>query len=297
MNAEPCRHAASDILGTDATRIMELEQSGPDIFRTCFVEQRAGDHLFGGQIVAQALAAANRTVEGRVCHSMHAYFLRAGVASRPVTLTVERIRDGARFSTRRIVATQNDRAIFDMECSFHAGGAGPQHQVAQLPDVPPPEALPNLVSLETLGEGMAGEVAIARRFPLLELRLVDHERFEQPDPSGRRQIWIRMPTAANSDDPAVHQQLLAYLSDFMFSGVVKLPHPIAFRLPRFAATSLDHAIWFHRAHRCEEWLLYDCDSHHAADGRAMARGLLLDRAGRLVATVMQEALFRALQDR
>lgn len=299
MGAGPPQPGEHEDLIRDAARIVDLEQLDHARFRSRFGERRHGDHLFGGQIIAQALAAAGMTVERRDCNSMHAYFLASGSASQPVTYDVERVREGTRFSIRRIVARQDDRELASIECSFHVGGEGLEHQPAKMPDVPPPECLPDLVILDSSddGDGLAGEIENARHYPLMQIRLVDHENHRQPEPSGRRQFWVRMPTAASIEDSAAHQQLLCYMSDYMFAGVAKLPHPAEHRLPRLATLSLDHAMWFHRGHLCSDWALYDCMSPYAGEGRGMAQGRLLDRDGRLIATVMQEALFKSLVKR
>lgn len=294
MAAQEPSAIAEAVPGADAIRLLEFVQVGPDRFCNRFSEIARNDHLFGGQVLAQALAAASRTVEGRRCHSMHAYFLRAGSARRRIAFEVERTRDGGRFSTRRVVASQGDRAIFHMECSFHDAEAGLAHQVATLPDVPPPESLADIAAMPVEGEmdGLGNIVVAARLFPLLQVRLVDHERMRTPDPSAHRQFWVRVPSAAGCDDPAIQQALLAYLSDFLFSGAALLPHPIQYRSPRLSVASLDHAMWFHHPPHCDDWLLYDCDGLQAGEGRGLTRGLLLDRAGRLIASVVQEALFR-----
>lgn len=282
----------------DAARIVELDDLGHDRFRSAFTERRAGDHLFGGQIVAQALAAAGKTVVGRTCNSLRTYFLSSGLASRPLTYDVERLRDGARSSVRRVIARQDDRNIASIDCSFFVGnGDGAlAHQVATMPNVPPPDTFVDMVTVTLTGDSdpLAGDIAVACRFPVLELRLIDHERLRRPDAQARRRLWVRITTAAGIDDPAVQRQLLTYLSDFMLGSVAKLPHPIEYRLPRIAATSLDHAIWFHNSHKCSDWLLYDCVSPYAGDGRALAEGKLFAQDGRLIATVVQETLFRSL---
>lgn len=299
MGANPPRPGGHTHLIRDAAQVVDLERIDHGRFRSRFSERRRGDHLFGGHLLAQALAAASLTVEGRTCNSMHAYFLAAGSAAQPVTYDVERIREGGRFSICRVVARQDGRELASVECSFHVGGEGPVHQVIDMPDVSPPNVAPDITSLAFGGDmdGLAGEAAVAQGFPLLEIRPIDHEAIRQVVPSARRQFWIRMPTAEGIEDVAVHQQLLAYISDYMLSGVANLPHPLERRLPRSVVTSLDHAIWFHQQHRCSDWVLFDCFSPYAGDGRAMAQGRLLDQDGRLIVTVMQEGLFRWLVKR
>ncbi len=287
--------APQEIAGEgDATQLVKLTSTSKDCFTNLYSESFRNNHLFGGQVVAQALAAAATTVEGRHCHSMHAYFLRAGSASASVSFEVDRTRDGGRFSTRRVVALQNDVPILHLECSFHFGERGLEHQVPSSVPVPEPETIPDITALDPDKDQAAlwGIIQNVQTFPLLDIRIVDQELLLQPNPDANRRLWIRVPSAVNSDDPAVHQQLVAYISDFMLAGVALLPHPVKYRWPRTFMASLDHAIWFHRPCRVDDWLLYDCDSPSTGDGRGIVRGQIKDRTGRLIATVMQEALLR-----
>ncbi|SKB79647.1 acyl-CoA thioesterase [Sphingopyxis flava] len=296
MNIGPLHLDEDERLFSDASQIVALDEVGQDRFRSRFTERSRDDHLFGGQIIAQAIAAAGRTVDQRECNSLHAYFLAAGFASQPVTYEVERIRDGARVSIRRVLARQGERDIACLDCSFFIGGSGLEHNLVAMPDVPPPDAVADVRSLVLPegSDGLADEASVAWRLPLLEIRLIDPEKMREPVRSARQKFWLRIAAGADGDDVATNQQLVAYMSDYMLGGTAKLPHPIEFRLPRLAVTSLDHSIWFHRRHNCSDWTLFDCESPYAGDGRALAQGRLFDREGRLIATVKQEGLFRSL---
>ena len=278
----------------DATRLLLLERLDHDLLRNRFSAFERNDHIFGGQVLAQALAAASATIEGRTAHSLHGYFLRAGSARQRVTFHVERSRDGGRFSTRRVVATQNGLPIFHLDCSFHAAEPGFAHQKPMPPDVPAPETLPTLAEVaDLLGDRIAENVArTLRGSRLIEARLVDPEQLARQDLPARRRCWLRVPSAAGAGDPRVHQQLLAYLSDLLLAGSILIPHPVRMGGAALFVASLDHALWFHAPHRADDWILYDCDSPWAGGGRGLARGLLYNRDGALVASVAQEALIR-----
>lgn len=278
----------------DATRLLRLERLDRDLFRSRFSEVDRNDHLFGGQVLAQSLAAASATVADRMGHSLHGHFLRAGSAGQRVIFRVERTRDGGSFSTRRVVAEQNGTSIFQMECSFHLGEPGFSHQEPAPSTVPPPEALPDATTVaDWIGRRASPELASGlRRFRLIELRVVDHELLDTPTSPARRRFWLRVPSAGFTDDPLIHQQLLAYLSDYWLAGTALVPHPVRIAGPKLFVASLNHALWFHRPHRADEWLLYDCDSPWAGSGRGLCRGLLFDRGGSLVASATQEVLLR-----
>lgn len=279
----------------DAGLIVALDRLDRDLYRNRFSEFEPNDHLFGGQVLAQSLAAASDTVErNRSVHSLHGYFLRAGSAGQRVIFHVDRTRDGGRFSTRRVVAAQDGVPIFHMECSFHNVEPSFAHQSFSPPDVPPPEDLHDLSGVaDMLGSRLPEYIAKAfRYFRVVEMRLTDPEQMIREELPARRRFWLRIPSASTIEEPLVHQQLLAYMSDFWLSGTALVPHPIRMSGPDLFMTSLDHAFWLHRPHRVDDWLLYDCDSPHAGDGRGLIRGQMFDRDGRLVASVAQEALIR-----
>lgn len=250
--------------------------------------------LYGGQVIAQALAVAQRTAPAdRHVNSCHAYFVRSGDPHRPIDFAVERDSDGRSFSARRVTVMQEGRLILSLSASMHVPEGGPAHHMA-MPDVPAPEAL---VSQDRrLAE-------IAERLPArhqafwlqdvgIECRMV--EPFETFDPVPRpahRHVWLRLRHRIG-DDMAEHQRLFAYASDLYLLHTGLLPLGIGWADPRLQDASLDHAIWFHDRFRIDEWLLYALDSPAAGHARTLGRGLVFTRDGRLVATVAQEGLIR-----
>ncbi len=274
----------------DVLALLELEAAGDDVFISRYNQINLNGTLFGGQVLGQAAAAAATTVSGLTMHSLHAYFLRAGTASARVSYAVERARDGRRFSTRRIIASQNGKTIFVMSCSFFHPQGGFEHQCAA-PAVPPPEELESLASIARAGgvELPTSLTRMSRVYPI-EVRPVTGrailERAEEP----RIRFWVRVPSAASTDDPRAHQQVLAYLSDYFLIAAALAPHRLVFLDEHFQVASLDHAMWFHRPARPDEWLLYDTESPNARNGVNLCRGLIYDRQGRLIASTAQEGL-------
>lgn len=271
---------------------LTLEPVAEDRFRG---ESRSlgGKSVFGGQVLGQALLAADATVTGRRAHSLHAYFLLAGDPKAPIVYEVERIRDGRSFATRRVVAVQHGRAIFNMAVSFQVPEEGLEHH-APMPEVPGPE---DLLSASDLHRQVADRLPAKRREALIaerpiELRPVQPRDLFDPEPlPPQRQVWFR---AAGSlpDDPALHQAMLAYASDFTLLGTALYPHGLSFYHPGLQALSLDHAMWFHRPFRMDDWLLYVMDSPSASAGRGLGRGSIFTRDGRLIASVAQEGVIR-----
>jgi acyl-CoA thioesterase-2 len=251
--------------------------------------------VFGGQVVGQALSAAARTVpEDRFVHSLHGYFLRQGDARRPIVYTVDRDRDGKSFTTRRVVAVQGGEAIFTLSASFQVDEPGFHHQGAAPMDVPPPESLqPDREAArawaDTLPEPLRKR-ALAER--PIEMRSIEPENPLLPEVRpATRHVWLRAPDPL-PDDPALHRYLLAYASDFHLLTTAMRPHGVSYASPGMHVASLDHAMWFHRPFRVDEWLLYVIDSPSASGGRGLVRGQFFDRAGRLVASSAQEGLMR-----
>jgi acyl-CoA thioesterase-2 len=272
--------------------ILDIETLEVNLFRG-LSPQVGWQRVFGGQVIGQALVAANRTVEGRLAHSLHAYFLRAGDPTIPIIYEVDRIRDGGSFSTRRVVAIQHGQAIFSMAASFQKEEGGLQHQI-KMPEVPPPEALPSEAELKAcLIDRVPPEVkAYWEHERPIELRPVDITRYLSPEnraPS--QQVWIRA-TGRLGDDLALHQCVLAYASDFTLLDTALIAHGRFVFDPRLMLASLDHALWFHRKFRADEWLLYVQDSPTSGGGRAFCRGTLFTRDGVLVASTAQEGLVR-----
>jgi acyl-CoA thioesterase II len=279
----------------DLLKVMTLERLELDLFRG---ESRdiGSPQVFGGQVLGQALMAATATVENRVVHSLHAYFLRRGDFNAPIVYEVDRARDGNHFSTRRIVAIQHGAQIFNMSASFQAAESGVEHQLT-MPDVPPPEELQDLETyvrdlLPRLPPSMHRVLEQKRPF---EFRPVDPPSFLKPQKfSPLKNIWFRA-VARLPDDEALHRCLLAYASDFNLLDTAMMPHAISVTMPQVVIASIDHAMWFHRNVRVDDWLLYATDSPSASGARGFTRGSVFARDGRLVASTSQEGLVRVIQ--
>ena len=272
--------------------ILDIERLEVNLYRG-LSPQVGWQRVFGGQVIGQALVAANRTVTGRNPHSLHAYFLRAGDPSVPIIYEVDRIRDGGSFSTRRVVAIQHGQAIFSMAASFHREEPGLHHKI-KMPDVPSPESLPSEAELKArFMERMPPQVrAYWERERPIEIRPVDLSRYLEPgNHAPTQQVWIRA-TGRLGDDLALHQCVLAYASDFTLLDTALIAHGRFVFDPSLMLASLDHAIWFHRKFRADEWLLYAQDSPSSSAGRAFCRGTLFTRSGELVASTAQEGLVR-----
>jgi acyl-CoA thioesterase-2 len=274
--------------------ILDLEKLEENLFRGR--SPRDGwQRVFGGQVVGQALVAADRTVEAedRLPHSMHAYFLLGGDPLVPIIYEVDRIRDGGSFTTRRVIGIQHGQAIFSMAVSFHKQEAGLDHQMP-MPEVPDPETLPSEAELRELL--LPRLPAVMRAYwsqdRPIELRPVDVSRYlsgDKGDP--HQQIWIRA-NGRLPDDARLHQCVLAYASDFSLLETALAAHGRTLFDPTLMLASLDHAVWFHRPFRADEWLLYAQDSPSAQAARGFCRGSIYARDGRLVASVAQEGLIR-----
>ena len=273
-------------------QLMELEPLEVNLFRG---ESRdiGTSRVFGGQVLAQSIIAASRTVDEGSIHSLHAYFLRAGDAEAPIVYNVERNRDGRSFKSRRVVAIQHGRPIFTLAASFQLEQEGLTHQF-DMPDVPMPEDLPS--------ESDIPEDRLERVPPLLrrwftrtgpfDFRPVQKTDVFNPQPQApRSNIWFRLGEKIDVSD-IMHRALMAYASDFHLVGTATLPHGISFIQDDLLMASLDHGMWFHRPARVDEWMLYSCDSPSSSGGRGLARGLIYDRGGRLVASTIQEGMIR-----
>jgi acyl-CoA thioesterase II len=273
--------------------VLDLERIDADIFRGRN-EETDWFRLFGGQVAAQALAAAQRTVADHRAHSLHGYFLRGGDPKVPVVYTVDRIRDGASFSTRRVVALQDGKAIFNTSISFHRHEEGYEHQ-DPMPEVAPPEELPTWADraremIDRIPEEM--HEWILRERPIEIRSALPHGMFSNEASTEPNPVWIR----ANGDvpdDPDIHAQLLTYASDIAFVDNMHRPHRRRGSRGVMLA-SLDHALWFHRPARLDDWLLYHQDSPSAAGARGFARGAVYDRSGIHLASVAQEGVMREL---
>ena len=271
--------------------LLEVEQVEVDIFRGTQPDEER-QRVFGGQVAAQALVAAGRTVEHGVVHSLHSYFLRPGDPKIPILYEVDRIRDGKSFTTRRVVAIQHGRAIFNMQTSFHRRESGFEHAFP-MPHVPDPESLPTFEEL--VGDADAGELEM-RRHPI-EMRFVGGLPWGVREPRPPyKQLWIRADGLLD-DDPLLHACVATYASDMSLFDTILLPHSIDWDDGGFMGASLDHCMWFHRPFRADEWLLFDTDSPVAYGARGMARGFLYDRAGHLCVSMVQEGLARVISPR
>ncbi len=275
----------------DLIGLLKLERLEVNLFRG---ESRdiGSKQVYGGQVLGQALSAAAYTVEERTIHSLHAYFLRRGDMHSPIVYEVDRQRDGRSFSNRRVVAIQHGRPILNLAASFQVSEEGMSH-VQPAPPVPAPEDLPpaaeSIAGIDKLPEKLRRFLLEFRPF---DFRWVDPPNYQDPKPAEpRRRLWFRT-AGALPDDPDLHRALLAYASDYGLLTTALLPHALSLFSDNLQLASLDHAIWFHRPFRLDQWLLYCYDSPTATGARGFSRGQLFDREGQLVASVAQEGLMR-----
>jgi acyl-CoA thioesterase-2 len=271
--------------------LLDLEKTGDNGFRGLSPPEPV-QRVFGGQVLAQALVAATRTIDpGRPCHSFHAYFLRPGDPGLPIQYNVERSRDGASFSARRVVAAQGAAPIFTLASSFQRIETGFDHQ-AQMPVVPGPESLEDdqqvLLRDSTLAPGLREWVA--RERPFETRSVLGRGLGDRPARPAVDHIWLKT-RGDLPDDPAIHRALLAFVSDMSLLDTALLPHGKSI-FSRVQVASLDHAMWFHRPFRADTWLLYAQDSPSASGARGFNRGAIYSRDGDLVASVAQEGLIR-----
>jgi len=290
---KPTTKAVEDLIA-----ILDLEPIEHNIFRGRSLEV-GWQRVFGGLVVSQAMVAAMRTVEGRAMHSLHGYFILAGDPDAPIIYDVDRIRDGKSFTTRRVVAIQHGRAIFSMGASFHNAEEGFEHQLS-MPDVPGPDSLPSEKELKERFIELVPENVRrfwARERPI-ELKPIDLSRYvskekrklkEKPEPV--QNIWFRT-TGPLPDDPALHQCALGYASDMTLLDTSLLAHGRSIFDRDLQLASLDHALWFHRPFRADDWLLYAEDSPSAYGARGFNRGSIFTRDGVLVASSAQEGVIR-----
>lgn len=250
--------------------------------------------LFGGQVMGQALSAAKETLpEDRGVHSFHSYFLRPGDAHKPIVYDVENIRDGKSFSTRRVQAIQYGKPIFYMTASFQGDEPGLEHQDS-MPDVPGPEGLISDLDVHREHAELIPE-ALRNKFtsdkPILMRFVTQYNPFNPQVEEPKRYVWIKA-NGAMPDDHRIHKYLLAYASDFNFLPTALQPHGLSFAHPKMQMATIDHAMWFHRDFRMDDWLLYAIDSPSASNARGLVRGQVFNRAGKLVASTIQEGLIR-----
>lgn len=284
----------------DLLAMLDLKPIEPNLFRGDSPDPGLNP-VFGGQLIAQSMVAASRTVEGRIAHSLHAYFIKPGDPKEPINYKVEALRDSKSYSTRRVTAIQHGNTIFSTIVSFHAGEQSAFDHQDTMPEVPAPEKL----TVETLSrQPMFAEIPerirrwyepdrpIELPYPPIEVRAVEIGRYVgQTVPDGRVEFWVRVAQKL-PDDPALHMCALAFASDWSLLDAVLARYGRTIFDRSMLGASLDHAIWFHRPFRADDWLLYAEDSPSAQSGRGLARGLIFKRDGTLVATVAQEAAMR-----
>ncbi len=275
---------------TDLVVLLDLEVIEENIFRGSHLDETR-QRVFGGQVAAQSLVAAGRTVERGRVHSLHSYFLRPGDPQVPILYEVDRIRDGRSFTTRRVVAIQHGKAIFNLQCSFHVDEESLEHEVA-MPEAPDPETLPTvrerLQDMEEIWDGF-----FERPRPIDQRFVGDLPwiRSDGPAPDAHQQLWFRA-DGQLPDDPLLHAAVVTYASDMTLYDSILHRHRLRWEDGHFMGASLDHCMWFHRPFRADEWLLFDQESPTASGARGLARGLLFSRAGDLVVSVVQEGLVR-----
>jgi acyl-CoA thioesterase-2 len=273
-----------------------LERIEMNLFRGTTPDNSPG-RIFGGQVIAQSLLAAYETVDGRVCHSLHCYFIRPGDPTVPIVFDVDRSRDGGSFTTRRVVAIQHGQQIFNLAASFMAPEDGFEHQ-APMPEGPGPDDLPDDSEMQREALKKAPEAVrkdaekwLSRPRPI-EMRSADARSYWREGPKEPvSQTWFRA-KAPIGEDPHMHQVVMAYASDMNLLSTGMRPHGVHWQTPGFQSASLDHAMWFHKATDFNEWHLYSQDSPSASGGRGFIRGSIYRRDGTLVASVAQEGLMR-----
>jgi acyl-CoA thioesterase II len=275
--------------------LLHVEQLDTFLFRGLSPAGRSR-RVYGGQVLAQAMNAATRSVDtGRRVHSQHAYFLRPGNPLRPIIYDVDPIRDGRRFSTRRVVARQDGRAIFNTSLSFQVTEPGLEHQ-EPMPDVPPPESIESDFDFYTRLAGQQPERQRVPRRRAIDYRVVERANpVSHPPVPARHGVWMKV-LGRLPDQPGIHETLLAFMSDNYLMSTALRPHGRGYDHPELQTASIDHGLWFYDTFRADEWLYYHLDSPRAAHGRGFNLGYVYTRDGRLVATAVQEGLMRLRGD-
>ncbi|MFC3172632.1 acyl-CoA thioesterase [Novosphingobium bradum] len=297
MNARPPISSGDAALA--AADLLALEPLGHDRFRAWRNQDNRTGTLFGGQPLAQALAAAGATVPDWPAHTLTGHFLRAGQLDRPIDYAVERTRDGRRYASRRVIASQDGRAIFDALCAFHDPEDGAaEHQAGAISDgvgpaAPGPEGLLDMREVAARNPDRLPPMmrrAFALPFPV-ELRIPDPTARHEPGGAIARDFWFRVPSASALAAPRDHHAMIAFASDYWLAATAVIPHE------GYGVNSLNHSLWLHGPARADDWLLYRASSDWAGQGRGLAQGRILDRAGRLVASTVQEISLRRYADR
>lgn len=300
-DAAPATDAAPDpaAIVDDFVRLLTVTPAAETDRYTGTPQPGGVGRVFGGQVIAQALQAAQVSApEGMVAHSLHAYFLRGGEEGVPTDYAIARDFEGRSFANRRVVASQNGGAILNLTASFQRPEDGLAHQDAAMPDVPAPEDVPSDAQtrremVERAGERMSeAQRALVLRPRPIEMRTVGKLHWMNREPSPPAALsWFRT-VAPLPDDPALHRAVIAYASDYTLLGTAALPHGLSWMRGELVGASLDHAVWFHRPARADEWLLYATDSPWSGGGRGYNRGRIFDREGHLVASTAQEGMMR-----
>jgi acyl-CoA thioesterase-2 len=275
----------------DLVALLDLEAIEVNIFRGNSPDENR-QRVFGGQVAGQALVAAARTIDerGRLVHSLHAYFLRPGDPTVPILYEVDRIRDGRSFSTRRVVAIQHGRAIFNLQASFHDDEPGPDHQLPMPTGMPDPTELPDFRTRMAPYAEQIGDWYDRPR--PIDLRYVNGDPVSRKGQAATtQQVWLRA-DGALPDDPVLHACVVTYASDMTLLDTTILPFGLGWDSPGMQMASVDHAMWFHRPFRADEWLLYDQEAVSTSSARGMAHGSIFTSDGRLAVSVVQEGLTR-----
>jgi acyl-CoA thioesterase II len=271
--------------------LLDLETIEVNVYRGINPKEER-QRTFGGQVAAQALMAAGRTVEQGRVHSLHSYFLRPGDPTTPILYEVDRIRDGKSFATRRVVAVQHGRAIYNMQASFHSDELSIEHQI-DMPEVPGPETLPTMLEAISAEFDLTDEW-FSRSHPIEQRFIGPVPWSASRDKDPRQRLWIKADGTLN-DDPLLHACVVTYASDMSLMDSILKSHSIMWDDPNFMAASLDHCMWFHHDLRADEWMLYDTESPIAFGGRGLARGFLFSRDGELKVSMVQEGLTRVIK--
>lgn len=298
-DSNPPRQWTPEELVAGLVTLLDVEELDTDLYRGIKLPGGRG-RVFGGQVIGQALQAAQRSAEGKDAHSLHAYFMRAGDDALPIVYRVVRDFDGKSFATRRVIATQNGQPILNMAASFQVAEAGLHHQDALPADIPPPEDLKSETELRVEAAQHMPEEHRKRflswKSPIDVRPLHPRNWFSPVARDPVTYSWIKA-LAPLGDDAAMHRAILAYASDMGLMATSMMPHGVNWMTPGMQTASLDHSMWFHEDFRADEWLLYAMDSPWAGHGRGMNRGSIFTRDGRLVASVAQEGLIRKREPR
>ena len=270
-------------------KLLDIEPIEVNIFRGVSPDEHR-QRVFGGQVAAQSLMAAGRTVERGSVHSLHAYFLRPGDPNVPILYEVDRIRDGRSFTTRRVVAIQHGHAIFNMAASFHVDEDGPLEHQFSMPEVPSPDTLPTLHErLEPYRDRLSEW--FSRPHPIDQRHIGELPWSDERSADPVQRLWIKA-DGTLPDDPLLHACIATYASDMSLFDTMLAPHDIRWDDADFMGASLDQCMWLHRPFRADEWLLYDMDSPSAYGARGLARGFLYTQSGKLAVSMVQEGLMR-----